>query len=155
MKHNKKRNTAFIYETLAQELTKSILEKDNARKNTVVGILKEFFTKGTILAQELELYNVLLQTENIQKHVAERLLTETKKAHAALMENNLFDTQSEVIAAINKNVGKDVWGNFLPNFKSLASVNAIFSDKLGVKKRGLFEQAVVDRMSSKKKDAEY
>ena len=72
MKHNKKRNTAFIYETLAQELTKSILEKDNDRKNMVVGILKEFFTKGAVLARELELYNILLHTENIQKEVAER-----------------------------------------------------------------------------------
>ena len=31
MKHNKKRNTAFIYETLARELTKVIVEKDAAR----------------------------------------------------------------------------------------------------------------------------
>ena len=47
-----------------------------------------------------------------------------------------------------------MWGNFLPNFKSLASVNAIFNNKMGVKKRVLFEQAVIDRMSSKKRYAE-
>ena len=44
MKHNKKRNTAFIYETLAQELTKSILEKDNDRKNTVVGMIENLIS---------------------------------------------------------------------------------------------------------------
>ena len=28
MKHNKKRNTAFIYETLTRELTKAIVDKN-------------------------------------------------------------------------------------------------------------------------------
>ena len=32
MKHNKKRNTAFLYEALVQELTKSVVEK-NVEKN--------------------------------------------------------------------------------------------------------------------------
>ena len=32
MKHNKKRNTAFIFEVLIRELTKSIVEKDTTRK---------------------------------------------------------------------------------------------------------------------------
>ena len=41
----------------------------------------------------------------------------------------------------------DVWGNFIPNFKSLASINAIFNSKAAVKKRVLFEQMIVDRMS--------
>ena len=35
MKHNKKRNTAFIYETLTRELTKSIIEKDTDKKNNI------------------------------------------------------------------------------------------------------------------------
>ncbi len=45
-------------------------------------------------------------------------------------------------------MGQDVWSNFVPNFKSLASVNAIFNGNIGVKKRVLFEQDIVDQMSS-------
>ena len=33
MKHNKKRNTAFLYEALVKELTKTVVEKDNNKKN--------------------------------------------------------------------------------------------------------------------------
>jgi hypothetical protein len=147
MKHNKKRNTAFIYETLTRELTKAIINKDSTTKQKLGSILKEFFSKGTILAEELELYTVLLETVNIHPKVAERILSETKSAYASLDESSIFSAQSRVISSINKEIGADVWGNFIPNFKSLASVNAIFNSKAAIKKRVLFEQMIVDRMS--------
>ena len=149
MKHNKKRNTAFIYETLTKELTQSIVDKNHTRKTNVVKILKEFFIKGTPLATELQLYGVLLETRNIQSKLAERLLQETKKAHSKLNGNSIFDAQSQLIGAINKQLGQKTWSNFISNFKTMASVNAIFNSKTSVKKKVLFEQAVVDRMSEK------
>jgi len=149
MKHNKKRNTAFIYEILTQELTRAIIDKSAKRKNKVVVILKEHFIKGETLAQEFELYSILLETTNIQPKIAERLLQETKQAYSKLDEGTIFKAQSQIITAINKGLGQEVWSNFVPNFKSLASVNAIFSPKTTVKKKVLFEQAIVDRMSKK------
>jgi hypothetical protein len=147
MKHNKKRNTAFIYETLTRELTKAIVEKNLPRKKVIIGILKEHLGKETVLGQELALYRVLLETTNLQDRVASRLLEETKKGYAELNEGAVFDAQSRLIAAINKSLGQEVWSTFVPNFKSLASVNGIFSKKTAIKKRVLFEQAIVDRMS--------
>ena len=44
-RHNKKRNTAFLYETLIVELTKSSVRNDTNRKRNVIAILKEFFSK--------------------------------------------------------------------------------------------------------------
>jgi hypothetical protein len=61
MKHNKKRNTAFIYETLSRELTKAIVDKNDSRKRTVLAIIKEGFGGDAILAKELSLYNYLLE----------------------------------------------------------------------------------------------
>ena len=69
MKHNKKRNTAFIYETLTRELTKAIVDKDNNRKATVLAIIKEGFGGDSTLAKELSLYKTLLETKNIQRAV--------------------------------------------------------------------------------------
>ena len=40
MKHNKKRNTAFLYESLIKELTKSIVRKENIRKEKINYILQ-------------------------------------------------------------------------------------------------------------------
>jgi len=147
MKHNKKRNTGFIYETLTRELTQTIVRQDVQRKRKIVFILKEFFSKGGPLACELQLYRTLLETSSLQENVAERLLQETKWAHEKLDKERIFDMQSAAIAAINKGLGQKVWANFVPNFKSLASVNAIFNSKTSVKKKVLFEHALVDRMS--------
>jgi hypothetical protein len=147
MKHNKKRNTAFIYEALVREFTKTLVGKDSIRRAEVVYIMKEHFAKGSGLASELSLYNILLETKNIKDTLAERLLQETKNAHVALDEKRIFDAQSSIIAAINKNLGPGVWSNFVPNFKTLASINSVFNPKASVKQRVLFEQSLVDRMS--------
>ena len=37
-RHNKKRNTAFLYETLVVELTKSIVQKNQKRKKAQIKI---------------------------------------------------------------------------------------------------------------------
>ena len=149
MKHNKKRNTAFIYETLVRELTKAIVDKNAERKAQVTSIIKEFFSAGAILAEQLQLYNVLLETKNVEANIAEKLLNESKAAHQRLDENTIFDAQSRIIAAINKGLGTEVWSNFVPNFKALASVDSIFNTKTSVKKRVLFEEAAVHRMSER------
>ena len=149
MKHNKKRNTAFIYETLVRELTKTIVGKDAQRKAEVTSIIKEFFSRGTVLAEQLQLYSVLLETTNVEASIAEKLLNESKAAHQRLDESAIFDAQSQIIAAINKGLGTDVWSNFVPNFKALASVDSIFNTKTSVKKRVLFEEATVHRMSER------
>ena len=62
LKHNKKRNTAFLYETLVRELTKSIVKKNNQRKEKLMETIKEFFGKDKLLAKELELYKALCET---------------------------------------------------------------------------------------------
>tara|TARA_R110000803_G_scaffold137195_1_gene204161 strand:+ start:57 stop:860 length:804 start_codon:yes stop_codon:yes gene_type:complete len=148
MKHNKKRNTAFIYETLIRELTKAIVDKNGDRKSTVLSIIKEGFSGESILVSELYLYKTLLETKNIKHNVAERMLQETKLAYSKIDSSEVFDSQSRIITAINKQLGQDVWSNFVPNFKSLASISAIFNTKTPVKSKVLFEQAIVDAMSA-------
>ena len=41
MKHNKKRNTAFIYETLTRELTKAIVDKNITEKKLFLRLSKK------------------------------------------------------------------------------------------------------------------
>mgnify|MGYP003119620997 CR=1 FL=1 len=148
MKHNKKRNTAFIYEVLTLELTKAIVQDKAPRKSEIVNILKEYFAAGNILKEELSLYKTIMETKNIDSRVAERILVETKAAYDRLSETDVFAAQSRIISSMNKKLGQEVWANFVPNFKSLASINAIFNDKTPIKKRVLFEQSLVDTMSA-------
>ena len=39
LKHNKKRNTAFLYETLIVELTKATITENNQKRETILNIL--------------------------------------------------------------------------------------------------------------------
>ena len=43
MKHNKKRNTAFVYEILVREITQAIIDKSADRKAKIVSLVKEHF----------------------------------------------------------------------------------------------------------------
>jgi len=150
MKHNKKRNTAFIYESLVRELTKAIVAQNVTRRNDILDILKENFVAGGPLMEELGLYRILVETKNTQPVIAEKLLHETKVAHRQIDTDGLFGAQSKVIGDINKHLGATLWNNFVSNYKSLASINAIFNGKTPVKKKVLFEQAIIDSMVSPK-----
>ena len=41
MKHNKKRNTAFLYECLMKELTKAIVREEATKKQQTLSILMD------------------------------------------------------------------------------------------------------------------
>ena len=64
MRHIKKRNTAFLYETLVKELTKSVVKKQHQRKERVIQIIKENFNKNTPLHRELQLYKSILENKD-------------------------------------------------------------------------------------------
>ena len=81
LKHNKKRNTAFLFETLVRELTRSAIRKDAPTKQKVVNIIKESFDKNSLLHKELELYRTLCETRGVSKDIAEKLLQECKKQY--------------------------------------------------------------------------
>ena len=52
MKHNKRRNTAFVYEALVRELTKHTIQKNEEKKRAVLDVIKETFKKNSLLKQE-------------------------------------------------------------------------------------------------------
>ena len=56
VKHNKKRNTAFVYEALIREGTNAILKKDLEKRNKVVQIIRKHFNGDTELRQDLDCY---------------------------------------------------------------------------------------------------
>jgi len=142
-KHNKKRNTAFLYEALTRELTIGILEKKVERQKTVVSILKEFFKKDTILATELGLYKNLTDIDSLSPHTADKLVQETRFLHSKLDKKQVFNEQTDLINKINKELSKDVFSYFVPNYKSLATIYQIFNSPLGSKERILLEESLL------------
>ena len=149
LKHNKKRNTAFLYEVLVREVVMRTMAKDLPKRNIAVSILKEFFASRSELYKELELYKSLTKTKNLKPHMAEKMLHEAKKIHRSIDKEKLFQEQSELIKKINKKLSKEVFVNFVPNYKNLATIAQIFNDDLKLKSRVLLEETIVSSLTSK------
>jgi len=153
-KHNKKRNTAFLYEVLSRELTKSILKEDVNKKRRIVAMFKKHFRKGTSLAKEVSLYRTIHETRDLDIYTAEKLLYETKIEFTNMDKRNVFDEQSDLISDMNKNLSPEVFTNYVPNYKSLATISQIFNNDLPVKNRVLLEKSIVENISLKEEKEE-
>jgi len=148
VKHNKKRNTAFLYETLLRELTKAVVGQDKVRSQKVKNILKEHFRSGMVLFSELSCFNALSDKSNLDQYTAEKMVFRAKKEYDDLDQQNIFKEQSAVIKKVNSNLGKEVFNNFVPNYKSYATLAQIFGNKVSVKNKVLMEQKVIETLTS-------
>ena len=147
-KHNKKRNTALIYEALMRELTKAVVAKNKEAKEKIIGIVKEHFARQTVMAKELKLYQALCETYDVRPHIAEKMVFEIRRLHETLDKKELFSEQSAIINKINKAFGKSFFSSFVPNYKTLATISQIFSDDVAVKKKVMLEESLIEKMST-------
>jgi hypothetical protein len=148
LKHNKKRNTAFVYEALVRELTKSVVKNNKNKQMKIVSIMKEHFAKDTELSKELGLYKSVYETKDIEKRLAEKIVVEAKERYSNLDRSSVFREQSALINKINKTLSKNLFNNFVPNYKNLATIYSIFQETLPVKDRVLLEENIINQMSA-------
>jgi len=148
IRHNKKRNTAFVYEALIREGTSAILQKDNERKNKIVKIIKRHFKPGTRLRHDLECYRSLYENQSIAPPHCMRIVREAALQRRLINPQELFDDQTELIHDINKDLEPAVFGNFVPNYKSLATISQMFSLTTTPKDKILLETMVINGMVS-------
>jgi hypothetical protein len=153
-KHNKKRNTGFLYETLIRELTKAILKNNHDSKKKIVKLIKESFGYRTALHQDLKLYHSLTQTKNVNSLTAEKILFEVKQTKQSLDKKNLLSEQNKLTRQIRKMLGDGVLNNFVPNYKLLATISQIFNQRASIKTRVLLENEVLGQMIATKSEAE-
>ncbi len=147
IKHNKKRNTAFVYEALVREATVAILKKQHSKKNKVVTIIKKHFKADSLLSQDLECYRSLYENQKLDEKTSEKILKEVRIQKVMIDPNGLFKQQTELIHDINKELSPTVYNNFVPNYKTLATIDQIFSSKTSPKNRVIMEREIVNRMT--------
>jgi hypothetical protein len=148
IKHNKKRNTAFLFETLVRELTKSIVEQDHSRSGRVKNILSEHFRQGMVLFSELDCFRSLTDHETALDHyTAEKMIHRSRRAYDELDREEVFREQSQVIKKVNSELGKETFNNFVPNYKSYATLAQIFGNKTSVKNRVLLEKRILKNLT--------
>jgi len=146
-KHNKKRNTAFLYEALVRQMTKCVLEEQFKEKEEVLSLIKKYFSKGSALHEELKIYKAVLDCERVKPELIERVLSESKSRYDKLDKKKVFSEQSKLIGTINRNFGKGFYNSFVPNYKNIATVSAIFNNSVSIKNKVLLERKLVDELS--------
>lgn len=151
-KHNKKRNTAFLFESLVKELTKAAINGDKDKQKSLSILIKEHFKKNSILDKELTLYKQIYETKKFPKDHAERLLKEIKDQHEKLNEEEVFNEQSKLIAKLNKFFGPVIYDNFLPNYKTLATISQIFNKSVEPKKKVLLENEIIEYITGEEEE---
>jgi len=147
VKHNKKRNTAFVYEALVREATVAILKNDAERKEKTVSIIKKHFHPQSILKQDLECYRSLYENQNLDKTTSQKILNEVRMQKHLIDPTGLFKQQTELIHDVNKELSSDVFNNFVPNYKSLATIDQMFSTKTSPKNKVIMEVEIIKGMT--------
>ena len=150
-KHNKKRNTAFLFEALIREVTKAVAEGKKDRESLIMSVIKEHFTKSTELYKELQVYKCLLETENFERDLSKSLLAESKARYDALDRKKVFAEQNKLINKINKHIGSSVFNNFVPQYKDIATIYQIFNRSSSAKQQVILENQIVDTLTKQKK----
>ena len=147
IRHNKKRNTAFIYESLIKAATAAIIKNDHKTKHKVVSILKKHFPEGSVLKRHLECYRSLYESKNLDQTTAEKILIEAKMASRLLDTQGLFVRQSDLIKDVNEEFSTQFFNTFVPNYKTLASIAQVFSTKLSPKNSVMLETQILTQMT--------
>ena len=83
-KHNKKRNTAFVFEALVREATVAILKEDSKTRDKATQLIKKHFKPGSLLKKDLDCYRSLYENQQLDRFTSEKILKEVKiqKTHS-------------------------------------------------------------------------
>ena len=146
IKHNKKRNTAFVYEALIREATVSIIKQDDQRKDKVFSIIKKHFNQDSLLYKDLECYRSLYENTAPNEEMANKILLEVKAQKRLIDPDGLFSQQTALIHDVNKELTQETFNNFVPNYRCLATIQQILSIKASPKTRVMLEGEIVKNM---------
>ena len=146
-KHNKKRNTAFLFEALIKEMAKSVVSDDTERQNKIARIIKRHFQKRGVLYKDLQTYKTLINLKEAEESFARRIVSEVRRDRDRINNQKVFMEQSKLIKKINVELGKGVYNNFVPNYKTMATIGQLFSDNISPSEKVLLEDKVVEEMT--------
>jgi len=125
-KHNKKRNTGLVYEFLVRRLSTAMVEKDKAVYQKTLEILKKYYSEGSTLAEERELFDVVKNTRGVTENAARRILVEVQRQAKKMDVKKIDIKKSNLIKDINYTFGQDFFGEHrVPEYRLLASVQMV------------------------------
>ena len=94
--HNKKRNTALLYEFLVRTISTALVEGDKKKSSMALRILRRYFKPGTPLYKEFRLFNALVKTTVSSDAVSTSIINEARIA-ASHADINVLDREKSLL----------------------------------------------------------
>ena len=127
--HNKKRNTALLYEFLIRTISSSLVEGDKKKSSTALRILRRYFKPGTQLYKEFRLFNALVKTTVSNDSVASSIISEARLAAATIDLETLDREKSLLIRSINHIIKDDnFYDQPVSEYRLYASVQTLLNE---------------------------
>lgn len=146
-KHNKKRNTAFLFEALIKEMAKAVVENNQDKQVKIARIIKRHFQKRGLLYKDLQTYKTLMNLREAEETFAKRILSEVRRDRDRIDTQKVFMEQSRLIKRINIELGQDIYNNFVPNYKTMATIAQLFSENVPATEKILLEDKILEEMT--------
>lgn len=115
---------------LSRHTTKCIIEGDKQEAAKTLNIFKKYFSEGTLLHEELSLYQDIAKTTVQSREYAMRMFDEICKKAASLDLRKVDAQKSKLIKEINYDLkaSDQVYNYRIPNYTVYASLNMLLSD---------------------------
>ena len=158
MRHNKKRNSALLYEFLIRHISGCLINDDKKSAVKAMEISKRYFSSGSVLRGELNLFNSILNTEVKSRNSAQRILSEVLRDAEKMNSRQLDAEKSKLIKEINYSFeGSKFYKHKIPYYTVYASIYTLLSEQRNKKKilssvnRIKLEDSVVEHLVNKVK----
>ena len=152
--HNKKRNSALLYEFLVRHLTSCIFENNNKDANRALLMLKKYFhMENSPLRSEMKASKLILDSRTGNRDTLAKIINDVCSFVKRIAKARLVSEKSELIREINYTFGKDtVWKYKIPNYKLYASIQTLFNGLDGKKvedsvNRAKLEETIIESLS--------
>jgi len=127
--HNKKRNTALLYEFLIRTISSALVEDNKRKSSTALKILRRYFKPGTQLYKEFRIFNALVKTTVSGDAVATSILKEARTAIESLNYNVLDKEKSLLIRSINHMIkDENFYDQPIAEYRLYATIQTLFNE---------------------------
>ena len=127
--HNKKRNTALLYEFLIRTISSALVEDNKRKSATALKILRRYFKHGTQLYKEFRIFNALVKTTVSGDAVATSILKEARTAIESLDYNVLDREKSLLIRSINHMIkDENFYDQPIAEYRLYATIQTLFNE---------------------------
>lgn len=134
-RHNKKRNSALIYEFLIRHISKCLIEGRKEEANKAMNLSAKYFSKGSPLQNELSLFSTILKANVKSKDSAQKILDVVCRTAENMNARVLDEYKSKLIKDINYTFkNPNFYDVKVPNYTVYSSLQTLMNESRNKKK---------------------